>query len=78
MNSCTMSSWELYEEKSTEASLPCTLQSVDSPLAILWKQSTEIFSRSRFDRFPLYLLQFSAYYDVETACIHFSNITSHK
>ena len=31
---------------------------------------------SRLDSFALYLLHFSAYYDVETACIHFCNITS--
>ena len=31
---------------------------------------------SRLDRFALYLLHFSAYYDVETACFHFYNITS--
>ena len=31
---------------------------------------------SRLDSFALYLLQFSVYYDVETACIHSFNIIS--
>jgi hypothetical protein len=85
LNSCIMSTRELYQQKSMESSMPCKQMSLDdSLLALLWKplwptKSTEIFSmdpNSRLDSFAHYLLQFSAYYDVETACIHFSNITS--
>jgi hypothetical protein len=81
LNYCIMSTKELNEEESIESSMssmPCKQMSLH--LALLWPtQSTEIFSmdpNSKLDSFALYLLHFSAYYDMETSCIHFSNITS--
>jgi hypothetical protein len=84
LNSCMMSTRELYEKKSMESSMPCKQLSLDSLLTLLWKplwptKSTEIFSmdhNSRLDSFALYLPHFSAYYDMETACIHSFNVIS--
>jgi hypothetical protein len=73
LDSCIMSTMELYQEKSMESSMPCQKMSLDdSLLTLLWKplwptKSTEIFSmdpNSRLDSFALYLLHFSAYYDM--------------
>ena len=65
LNSCIMSTRELYEEESMESSIPCKQMSLDSLLALLWKplwptKSTEIFSMDpniRLDETALYLLR---------------------